>query len=84
MLVHAYVRTFGIDAVTTRCSNNYGPNQDSEKLIPRFISLLRQDESVPVYGDGSNIRDWLFVEDHCEAIWEVFTRAKTDSVYNIG
>ena len=68
----------------TRCSNNYGPNQDHEKLIPHFISLLQNDEKVTVYGDGSNIRDWLYVADHCDAIWEVFTRATPRSIYNIG
>jgi dTDP-glucose 4,6-dehydratase len=84
MLTHAYGRTFGIDYVITRCSNNYGPHQDAEKLIPHFFSLLSQDKSVTVYGDGGNIRDWLYVEDHCDAVWEVFTRAQSQSVYNIG
>lgn len=84
LLVKAYGRTFGIDYVITRCSNNYGPNQDSEKLIPHFIDLLHNDEPVTVYGDGSNIRDWLYVEDHCEAIWEAFKRAENKSIYNIG
>lgn len=83
LLVKAYVRTYGIDAVITRCSNNYGPSQDSEKLIPHFISLLKEWEKVTLYGNGGNIRDWLYVEDHCDAIWEVFTRAKQGSVYNI-
>ncbi|PJA48176.1 MAG: dTDP-glucose 4,6-dehydratase [candidate division SR1 bacterium CG_4_9_14_3_um_filter_40_9] len=84
LLVKAYGRTFKIDFVITRCSNNYGPNQDNEKLIPHFINLLQQNKQLTVYGDGSNIRDWLFVEDHCDAIWEVFTKAKTGSIYNIG
>ncbi len=84
MLVKAYGRTFGIDYVITRCSNNYWPHQDDEKLIPHFIDLLKKDSSVTLYGDGSNIRDWLYVEDHCDAIWEVFTRAKNGSTYNIG
>ena len=83
-MVKAYGRTFGLNYVITRCSNNYGPNQDNEKLIPHFIELLQNDRSVTVYGDGSNIRDWLYVEDHCDAIWEVFTRAKRGSIYNIG
>jgi dTDP-glucose 4,6-dehydratase len=60
--------------VTTRCSNNYGPYQDTEKLIPLFIQQLSKGEKVPLYGDGQNIRDWLYVEDHCDAIWEVFTK----------
>lgn len=83
MLVKAYGRTFMIDFVITRCSNNYGPNQDNEKLIPHFINLLQQNKQLTVYGDGSNIRDRLFVEDHCDAIWEVFTRAQSWSIYNI-
>lgn len=84
MLVKAYGRTFKIDYTITRCSNNYGPNQDNEKLIPHFIDLLQQDKPVTVYGDGSNIRDRLFVEDHCDAIREVFTKAESGSTYNIG
>jgi dTDP-glucose 4,6-dehydratase len=84
LLVIAYGRTFGINYVITRCSNNYGPNQDSEKLIPHFIELLQHNKPVTVYGDGSNIRDWLYVEDHCDAIWEVFTNAVSKSIYNIG
>ena len=83
MLVKAYGRTFNIDYTITRCSNNYGANQDNEKLIPHFIHLLQQDKAVTVYGDGSNIRDRLFVEDHCDAIREVFSKAKSRSVYNI-
>lgn len=83
LLVKAYGRTFWIDYVITRCSNNYGPNQDNEKLIPHFIELLQNNKPVTVYGDGSNIRDWLYVEDHCDAIWEVFTRAQNKSIYNI-
>ncbi|HBB03986.1 TPA: hypothetical protein DCZ39_03765 [Patescibacteria group bacterium] len=77
MLVKAYGRTFGIDYVISRCSNNYGPNQDNEKLIPHFIDLLRNNKVVPVYGDGLNIRDRLYVQDHCDAIREIFTQAKS-------
>lgn len=83
MLVKAYGRTFKIDYTITRCSNNYGANQDNEKLIPHFIDLLKNNKPVTVYGDWSNIRDWLFVEDHCDAIWEVFTKAESGSIYNI-
>lgn len=83
-VIRAYVETFGLDAVTTRCSNNYGPNQDLTKLIPKFTSLLLQDKHVPLYAKGQNIRDWLYVEDHCDAIWTVFTKAQKGSVYNIG
>lgn len=84
LLVRAYNETFGLDTVITRCSNNYGPNQDTTKLIPKFITLLNQNQKVPLYKDGKNIRDWLFVVDHVEAIWEVFTKAKSGEVYNIG
>lgn len=83
-VIRAYVETFGLDAVTTRCSNNYGPNQDTTKLIPKFISLLLQDKHVPLYAKGQNIRDWLYVEDHCDAIWKVFTKAEKGQIYNIG
>ncbi len=84
MLTQAYGRTFGVDYTITRCSNNYGRNQNFISLIPLFISKIQKDEKVPLYGDGSNIRDWLYVEDHCDAIWEVFTRAKRWSIYNVG
>ncbi len=83
LVVKAYGRTFGINYVITRCSNNYGPNQDNEKLIPHFIDLLKNNKPVTVYGDGSNIRDWLYVEDHLDAIWEVFTKSKNKWIYNI-
>lgn len=83
-IVKSYWRTFKINYVISRCSNNYGPNQDSEKLIPHFINLLKNNQSVPLYWDGLNIRDRLYVEDHCDAIWEIFTRANTESIYNIG
>lgn len=84
ILVQAYGRTFGLDYTITRCSNNYGKNQNLISLIPLFISKIQKDEKVPLYWDGSNIRDWLYVDDHCEAIWEVFTRAKPRSIYNVG
>jgi dTDP-glucose 4,6-dehydratase len=83
LLVKAYGRTFGVNYSITRCSNNYGPNQDKEKLIPHFIDLLQNKQSVTLYGDGSNVRDWLYVEDHCDAIWEVFTKAVSGAIYNI-
>lgn len=84
MIVKAYWRTFKINYVITRCSNNYWPNQDNEKLIPHFIDLLKSDQKVTLYWDGLNIRDWLYVEDHCDAIWEVFAKAQNWSLYNIG
>ncbi len=84
ILVQAYGRTYGIDYTITRCSNNYGAHQNLISLIPLFISKIRNNEKVPLYGDGSNIRDWLYVGDHCDAIWEVFTRGDKGSIYNVG
>lgn len=83
LIVKAYGRTFWVNYVITRCSNNYWPNQDNEKLIPHFIDLLQNNQKVTLYWDGSNIRDWLYVEDHCDAIWEVFNKASSKSIYNI-
>jgi dTDP-glucose 4,6-dehydratase len=83
-LVHAWRRTFAVDAVITRCSNNYGPYQFPEKLIPLMIWKASRGENLPVYGKGLNVRDWLYVEDHCDAIWEVYSRAESGSVYNVG
>lgn len=84
LLVRAYYHTFGLDAVTTRCSNNYGPYQYPEKLIPFFIKKLLKDEPVPIYGDGLNIRDWLYVDDHCSGIDVVLHKGRAGEVYNIG
>jgi dTDP-glucose 4,6-dehydratase len=70
--------------VITRCSNNYGPYQFPEKMIPLFVTNLLEGRKVPLYGDGMNIRDWLYVEDHCQAIWTVLNKAKPGEVYNIG
>ncbi len=84
MLVRAYRETYGLPTLNTRCSNNYGPYQYPEKLIPFFISKLRKGEKVPVYGDGLNVRDWLYVYDHCEAIDVVLHNGKIGEVYNIG
>lgn len=84
MLVRAYRETYGMPTLNTRCSNNYGPYQYPEKLIPFFISQLLKGEKVPVYGDGLNVRDWLYVYDHCEAIDVVLHKGKIGEVYNIG
>ena len=84
LLVRAYVESFGLPAVITRCSNNYGPYQFPEKLIPLMITRALADESLPVYGDGMNVRDWLHVLDHAEAIWTVLEMGVTGTVYNIG
>jgi len=83
-LVRAYRETFGLPTLTTRCSNNYGPYQFPEKLIPLMIARAISDEPLPVYGDGLNIRDWLHVEDHCSAIWTVCVGGVPGEVYNIG
>ena len=84
LLTRAYFETYGLPVLITRCSNNYGPYQYPEKLIPFFISKLLKGEKVPVYGDGLNVRDWLYVYDHCEAIDTVLHNGKVGEVYNIG
>ena len=84
LLVRAYVETFGFPALITRCSNNYGPYQFPEKLIPLMITRALRNEPLPVYGDGLNVRDWLYVEDHAEALWRVLTAGDVGTVYNIG
>src|SRR5205823_4725172 len=76
LLVRSYVHTFGLNAVITRCSNNYGPYQFPEKLIPLFITNLLRNEPVPVYGNGLNVRDWIHVRDHCRAIYSVWKAGK--------
>jgi len=83
-LVRAYFHTFKMPVLTTRCSNNYGPYQFPEKLIPLFVTNLIEGKKVPLYGDGMNVRDWLYVEDHCEAIWQVLNKGRVGEVYNIG
>jgi dTDP-glucose 4,6-dehydratase len=84
LLVLAYHHTFGMPVVVTRCSNNYGPYQFPEKLIPLMIANALDNKQLPVYGDGKNVRDWLFVRDHCSAIDAVMHRGKLGEVYNIG
>lgn len=83
-LVRAYHHTHGLPTLITRCSNNYGPYQFPEKLIPLFVTNLIEGRKVPLYGDGLNVRDWLYVEDHCDAVWTVLTRGTSGEVYNIG
>jgi len=83
-LVRAYERTYGLDAVITNCSNNFGPYQYPEKLIPVIIRNIRDQKPLPVYGDGMNVRDWLYVEDHCRAISAVFDGGQKGRSYNIG
>ena len=84
LLVRSYFETYKMPVIITRCSNNYGPYQYPEKLIPFFISLLLRGEKVPVYGDGQNVRDWLYVYDHCSAIDAVLHNGRVGEVYNIG
>ena len=83
-LVRAYFHTYGLPTVTTNCSNNYGPFQFPEKLIPLVILHALSGKPIPVYGDGQNVRDWLFVADHCEAIRLVLARGRVGETYNIG
>jgi dTDP-glucose 4,6-dehydratase len=84
MIVRAYQETYGLNSVITNCSNNYGPKQHDEKLIPTIIRKALANEPIPIYGDGKNIRDWLYVLDHCKGIDLVYHTGKAHEVYNIG
>lgn len=84
LMARAYWRTHGLDLSITRCSNNYGPYQHVEKLIPAFTTHLLDGEQVPLYGDGTNVREWLHVEDHCRALHLVLTRGQAGEIYNVG
>src|SRR5699024_917460 len=84
LIVRAYYETYGLPVNTTRCSNNYGPYQFPEKLIPLMINNALKEERLPIYGDGKQVRDWLHVEDHCEAIDTVIHKGKIGEIYNIG
>jgi dTDP-glucose 4,6-dehydratase len=83
-MVRSYFHTYGMNVVTTNCSNNYGPKQHDEKLIPTIIRKAIFGEKIPIYGDGKNIRDWLYVLDHCKGIELVFTSGKSGGTYNVG
>ena len=83
-IVRSYFHTYGMNVVTTNCSNNYGPKQHDEKLIPTIIRKAINNEQIPIYGDGKNIRDWLYVEDHCTGIDLAFQKGKSGETYNIG
>jgi dTDP-glucose 4,6-dehydratase len=83
-LVRAYYHTYGLPVLTTNCSNNYGPYQFPEKLIPLMILNARSGKPLPVYGDGKNVRDWLYVEDHCEAVRSVLSSGRAGETYNVG
>ena len=84
LLVRAYFKTYGLPTLVTRCSNNYGPYQFPEKIIPFFVTLLREGKQVPVYGDGMNVRDWIHVDDHSRAVEAVLLRGRPGEVYNVG
>jgi dTDP-glucose 4,6-dehydratase len=83
-LVNSYHHTYKLPITMSNCSNNYGPNQHEEKLIPKIIKNIREGKKVPIYGNGQNIRDWLYVDDHCDAIWEIIKNGKDGESYNIG
>ncbi len=83
MLVKSYVTTYDCDAIITRCTNNYGPRQSPEKLIPKIILLAEKNQKIPIYGTGKNIRDWIFVLDHCDAILKILFKGKKGESYNI-
>ena len=83
-LVYSYIRTYGIPAIITNCSNNYGPKQHPEKLIPKLIYNIINNKSLPLYGSGKNSREWIYVMDHCEALFKVFKKGKIGEFYNIG
>ena len=83
LLINSYVITYGCDCIITRCTNNYGPRQFPEKLIPKIILLAEQGKKIPIYGTGTNIRDWIYVNDHCDAVYKVLINGKSGESYNI-
>ena len=83
-IVRSYFHTYGMNVVTTNCSNNYGPKQHNEKLVPTIIRKALAGEQIPIYGDGKNVRDWLYVKDHCKGIDLAFKKGKSGETYNIG
>jgi len=83
-LVSSYVRTYNIPAIVTNCSNNYGPKQHPEKLIPKLIYNIFTNKALPIYGKGTNSREWIYVQDHCEALIKIFEKGKIGNFYNIG
>ena len=84
LIARSYFKTYGLDIRITRCTNNYGPNQFPEKLVPLMLSRIKQGQSLPLYGSGKNIREWIHVKDHCRAIHLVQTKGKAGEIYNIG
>ena len=83
LLINSYIITHDVDCITTRCTNNYGPRQSPEKFIPKIIMLAKKNKKIPIYGDGKNVRDWMFVDDHCDAIYKVLLNGKSGNSYNI-
>ena len=83
-LVSSYIRTYNLPAIVTNCSNNYGPKQHPEKLIPKLIYNIMNNRPLPIYGKGTNSREWIYVKDHCEALIKVFNKGKLGEFYNIG
>jgi len=83
-LVYSYVRTYNLPAIVTNCSNNYGPKQHPEKLIPKLIYNILNNRPLPIYGKGKNSREWIYVMDHCEALFEVYKKGQIGEFYNIG
>lgn len=84
MFCRAYHHTFGLPITISNCSNNYGPKQHKEKFIPTIINSILNNKKIPVYGNGQNIRDWIYVKDHCEAVWTILTKGKNGETYNVG
>lgn len=83
LIINSYFTTYNSDVIITRCTNNYGPRQFAEKLIPKTIILANKNQKIPIYGNGSNIRDWIYVDDHCDAIEMALFRGKSGDSYNI-
>ena len=83
-LVYSYVRTFGLNGIVTNCSNNYGPRQHPEKLIPKLIFNIINNKNLPLYGKGINSREWIYVKDHCDALIKILQKGKIGEFYNIG
>lgn len=83
-LVRAYHHTYGLPVVVSNCSNNYGPRQHKEKFIPTVIKSILDEDKIPVYGDGSNVRDWIYVKDHCRALWQILQHAEVGETFNVG
>ena len=83
LLINSYVKTYNSDVVITRCTNNYGPRQYAEKLIPKTIILAKQNKKIPIYGKGTNVRDWIYVDDHCDGVLTTFLKGKSGESYNI-